>query len=80
MKLKTWALLLLPLLLAAASGMWVPVAHMRSARSGDRAALVKDGRVLVVRGWTARGTLKSAELFNPGTGDRHRYIHTNRPL
>lgn len=69
MNLKTWSsLLALPWLLAAASGTWIPVAHMHSPRSGHRAALLKDGRVLVVGGWTARGTLKSAELFDPRTG------------
>jgi len=66
---RTWSLsLALPWLLAAASGMWVPVARMHSPRSGHRAALLKDGRVLVVGGWTTRGPLKSAELFNPRTG------------
>ncbi|MFN7996938.1 MAG: kelch repeat-containing protein [Bryobacteraceae bacterium] len=69
MKLTKWSpSLALPVLLAAISGTWVPVARMHSPRSGHRAALLQDGRVLVVGGWTTRGPLKSAELFSPPAG------------
>jgi hypothetical protein len=50
------------------SGTFQSVAEMSIGRSGHSATLLKNGRVLIVGGWTGRYTLRgSAEIFDPST-------------
>jgi galactose oxidase-like protein/Kelch motif protein len=51
------------------SGKFQSVASMTIGRSGHTATLLKNGKVLLVGGWTGRYDLRgSAELFDPATG------------
>jgi hypothetical protein len=50
------------------SGTFQSVAEMSIGRSGHSATLLKNGRVLIVGGWTGRYDLRgSAEIFDPST-------------
>lgn len=56
-----------------ATGRWTPTGSLREARSGHSATLLADGRVLVAGGEAVRsaqtnGTLRSAEVYDPKTG------------
>jgi Kelch motif/Galactose oxidase, central domain len=54
------------------SGTFQSVASMTIGRSGHTATLLKNGKVLIVGGWTGRYDLRgSAELFDPATGKFH---------
>lgn len=57
---------------AAAAGTWSPTGPLTTARSGQTATLLPDGRVLAVGGdgdTGARfGALATAEVYNPSTG------------
>lgn len=49
-------------------GTFEPVASMSIGRSGHTATLLKNGKVLIVGGWTGRYQLRrSAELYDPAT-------------
>ncbi len=53
------------------SGSWTATASMIEARYGHTATLLPDGKVLVAGGYSsssARGTVASAELYDPGSG------------
>jgi Kelch motif len=50
------------------TGTFQPVADMSIGRSGHTATLLKNGKVLIVGGWTGRYQLRrSAELYDPAT-------------
>jgi hypothetical protein len=50
------------------SGTFEPIANMSIGRSGHTATLLKNGKVLIVGGWTGRYQLRrSAELYDPAT-------------
>jgi Kelch motif/Galactose oxidase, central domain len=50
------------------SGTFESAASMTIGRSGHTAALLKDGKVLIVGGWTGRYDIRqSAELYDPAT-------------
>ncbi|MGB2620784.1 MAG: kelch repeat-containing protein [Candidatus Acidiferrum sp.] len=50
------------------SGTFESAANMTIGRSGHTATLLKDGKVLIVGGWTGRYNLRrSAELYDPAT-------------
>jgi hypothetical protein len=51
------------------SGTFQSVGSMSIGRSGHTATLLKNGRVLIVGGWTGRyGRLGSAEIYDPAAG------------
>ncbi|HTQ60069.1 MAG TPA: kelch repeat-containing protein [Candidatus Solibacter sp.] len=50
------------------AGVFEPAASMSTGRSGHTATLLKNGKVLVVGGWTGRYQIRrSAELYDPAT-------------
>ena len=54
-----------------ASGRWTPTAPMHMPRLQHTATVLRDGRVLVVGGWTKPGSdqmTASAEIYDPATG------------
>ncbi len=53
---------------ASKPGLWTPMAMMTEPRSGACAAPLRDGRVLIAGGVSARGVLNSAELFDVNSG------------
>ncbi len=50
------------------TGTWTATGNMVEGRSGHRAALLPDGRLMVAGGSSTGGTLASAELYDPGSG------------
>ena len=53
---------------ALAAGTWSSTGSLNSARTGQTATLLQNGKVLVVGGGDLSGTLASAELYDPSTG------------
>lgn len=53
-------------------GQWVPMPSMPKRRAGSAAAVLDDGRMMVIGGYTedgiAQGLLASCDVFNPFTG------------
>eukprot|EP00435_Cladocopium_sp_Y103_P059814 s134_g21.t1 len=54
-------------------GQWVPAPRMPKRRAGSAAAVLEDGRMMVIGGYTeegiAQGLLSSCDVFNPLTGE-----------
>lgn len=54
-------------------GQWVPAPRMPKRRAGSAAAVLADGRMMVIGGYTeegiAQGLLSSCDVFNPFTGE-----------
>ena len=53
---------------ALAAGTWSSTGSLNSARTGQTATLLQNGKVLVVGGGDLSGTLATAELYDPSTG------------
>ncbi len=53
----------------AVPGAWTLTGSMHDARQFHTATLLQDGRVLVAGGTNLQGSLHSAELYNPNTGE-----------
>jgi hypothetical protein len=63
--------LVLPSLVAAQTGIWVPTGNMTTKHLYGTATLLQSGKVLVAGGITTsdgRSTISTAELFDPTTG------------
>ena len=63
-----WLTLVLALPGFAQSGTWSPTGNMASARSGQGAAVLQSGNVLVVGGFSVSGVLGTAEVYNAAFG------------
>ena len=60
----------------ATGGRWVPASELHTARAFPVQALLHDGRVLVAGGSDGTRVFKSAEIYDPKSGNHGRWILT----